>query len=77
MTDHYSSMTRRTMLLATGAAATVAFSPVFTFAADAASNTTSTKGNRTMAYVTTKDGVDIFYKDWGPKDAQPIVFHHG
>ncbi|WP_018390210.1 alpha/beta fold hydrolase [Ancylobacter sp. FA202] len=30
-----------------------------------------------MGYVTTKDGVDIFFKDWGPKDAQPIVFHHG
>jgi non-heme chloroperoxidase len=30
-----------------------------------------------MAYVTTKDGTRIFYKDWGPKDAQPIVFHHG
>ncbi|HSI39901.1 MAG TPA: alpha/beta hydrolase [Xanthobacteraceae bacterium] len=30
-----------------------------------------------MAYVTTKDGVEIFYKDWGPKEAQPIVFHHG
>lgn len=30
-----------------------------------------------MAFVKTKDGVDIFYKDWGPKDAQPIVFHHG
>ncbi|MBO9694575.1 MAG: alpha/beta hydrolase [Sphingopyxis sp.] len=30
-----------------------------------------------MAYVTTKDGTDIFYKDWGPKDARPIVFHHG
>ncbi|WP_132657582.1 MULTISPECIES: alpha/beta hydrolase [unclassified Rhizobium] len=28
-------------------------------------------------YVTTKDGTQIFYKDWGPKDAQPIVFHHG
>lgn len=28
-------------------------------------------------FVKTKDGVDIFYKDWGPKDAQPIVFHHG
>lgn len=28
-------------------------------------------------YVTTKDGVRIFYKDWGPRDAQPIVFHHG
>ncbi|MGO4166379.1 alpha/beta fold hydrolase [Novosphingobium sp. YAF33] len=30
-----------------------------------------------MGYVTTKDGVEIFFKDWGPKDAQPIVFHHG
>ncbi|BBA44595.1 MULTISPECIES: alpha/beta fold hydrolase [Burkholderia] len=30
-----------------------------------------------MPYVTTKDHVEIFYKDWGPKDAQPIVFHHG
>lgn len=30
-----------------------------------------------MAYVTTADGTEIFYKDWGPKDAQPIVFHHG
>jgi non-heme chloroperoxidase len=30
-----------------------------------------------MAYVTTTDKVDIFYKDWGPRDAQPIVFHHG
>src|SRR5215218_8100601 len=30
-----------------------------------------------MAYITTKDGTRIFYKDWGPKDAQPIVFHHG
>ena len=30
-----------------------------------------------MSTVTTKDGVTIFYKDWGPKDAQTIVFHHG
>ena len=30
-----------------------------------------------MPFVTTADGVEIFYKDWGPKDAQPIVFHHG
>ena len=30
-----------------------------------------------MAFVTTKDDVEIFYKDWGPKDARPIMFHHG
>ncbi|KQY89781.1 alpha/beta fold hydrolase [Brevundimonas sp. Root1423] len=30
-----------------------------------------------MPHLTLKDGVRIFYKDWGPKEAQPIVFHHG
>ncbi|MDT8130438.1 alpha/beta hydrolase [Acinetobacter baumannii] len=30
-----------------------------------------------MGYVTTKDGVDIFYKDWGPRDAPVIFLHHG
>jgi non-heme chloroperoxidase len=30
-----------------------------------------------MNTVTTKDGVEIFYKDWGPRHAQPLVFHHG
>jgi non-heme chloroperoxidase len=30
-----------------------------------------------MGTITTKDGTEIFYKDWGPKDAQAIVFHHG
>ncbi|WP_436462647.1 alpha/beta fold hydrolase [Acinetobacter seifertii] len=30
-----------------------------------------------MGYVTTKDNVEIFYKDWGPKDAPVIFFHHG
>lgn len=34
-------------------------------------------GDLIMGYVTTPDGTEIFYKDWGPKDAQPIVFHHG
>ena len=30
-----------------------------------------------MSFVTTQDGTEIFFKDWGSKDAQPIMFHHG
>ncbi len=30
-----------------------------------------------MSIITTTDGTEIFYKDWGPRDAQPVVFHHG
>lgn len=31
----------------------------------------------TASSVVTKDGVRMFFKDWGPKNAQPLVFHHG
>ncbi|MFJ2550991.1 alpha/beta fold hydrolase [Microbacterium sp. NPDC087591] len=30
-----------------------------------------------MTFVTTDDGTEIYFKDWGPRDAQPIMFHHG
>jgi non-heme chloroperoxidase len=30
-----------------------------------------------MPFITTEDGTEIFYKDWGPRDAQVIAFHHG
>lgn len=30
-----------------------------------------------MSFVTTTDGVQIFYKDWGDRSAQPVVFSHG
>src|SRR4051812_20685363 len=31
----------------------------------------------TVSSVTTRDGVEIYYKDWGPKTGQPVVLSHG
>jgi non-heme chloroperoxidase len=44
---------------------------------DADVSTSADQRTDFTAFVTTRDGVRIFYKDWGPKSAQPIVFHHG
>ena len=30
-----------------------------------------------MGTITTRDGTEIYYKDWGSSEAQPLVFHHG
>lgn len=67
--------TRRDFLLAGGATLAVAALPKMAPAATTANATE--KGNLTMSTITTTDGTEIFYKDWGPKDAQAIVFHHG
>jgi len=64
-------MTRRTMLVTTGAATLAANLSLPALAE------TLTEGNLSMATFTTSDGTTLFYKDWGPKDATPIVFHHG
>src|SRR5215468_4573595 len=34
-------------------------------------------GGTQMNTITVKDGTTIYYKTWGPQNAQPIVFHHG
>ena len=30
-----------------------------------------------MPYITTKDGTEIYYKDWGNKSGKTITFSHG
>jgi non-heme chloroperoxidase len=51
--------------------------PQATYCWDPLSTHNVPEGEHTMGFVTTDDDVQIFYKDWGPKDARPIVFHHG
>jgi non-heme chloroperoxidase len=31
----------------------------------------------TGSYITTKDGVQLYYKDWGPKNGPVVTFSHG
>lgn len=67
--------TRRNVLLAGGFALAAMVLPGKTSAAPPATSTE--KRSEDMSFIKTEDGTEIFYKDWGPRDAQPIVFHHG
>ncbi|MBB5770250.1 non-heme chloroperoxidase [Brevundimonas vesicularis] len=44
-----------------------------------ANQPSQTQGDHRMSSgtITVTDGTQIYYKDWGPKTAQPVVFHHG
>jgi non-heme chloroperoxidase len=64
--------TRREVLIGTGAIALATTLPV---AAANSTKATIEDGSEFMNSITTKDGAQIFYKDWGT--GQPIVFHHG
>lgn len=68
-------VSRRSVLIGSIALASVSI-PTIAFSQTPSSNH-SAQGEIDMGFVTTKDGTEIFYKHWGPKDAQPIVFHHG
>ena len=73
MTMTQSDLTRRTVLQAGAATTLLATMPT----ALAARTLAQPEGDTIMSTIETRDGTKIFYKDWGPKDAQPIVFHHG
>jgi len=71
-------MTTRRSLLVGGAAAVTAMNLALPVPGRSATQQQNTGVDpMSSGFITTKDGTKIFYKDWGPKAAQPIVFHHG
>ena len=46
-------------------------------AAEPAARTTPTAISQTASTITTADGVQLFYKDWGPKNGPVVTFSHG
>ena len=78
MTGPASFLITRRAAIAGGAGLMLAASAPIPLAPEARADTSSPiKGQETMTYITANDGTQIFYRDWGPRDAQPIVFHHG
>jgi non-heme chloroperoxidase len=79
-----SELSRREILIGSAYLAAATCLPAVTLSAAASQANASTptdpkRGGNPMpgSTITTKDGVEIFYKDWGPQNAQPLVFHHG
>lgn len=78
--DALSLPRRHVLAVGAGAAISTFVSPNLALAAEqapTASVNAHNIGATTMSAIATSDGTHIFYKDLGPKDAQPIVFHHG
>ena len=74
------SVSRRNVLIALGtlaAGAAIGEPAPYLHGMIGSTNSQSNTGRDDTPMITTKDGTQIFYKDWGPKDAQPIMFHHG
>jgi len=74
------NLSRRTALFnSAGAAAAAVALPLAALGSAEAQAATAKGGpvSKTVSTITTRDGVEIYYKDWGPRNGQPVILSHG
>jgi non-heme chloroperoxidase len=77
------NLSRRTALFSSAGAAAAAVAAVavplaaLSTAAEAAPVAKGGPVAHSVSTITTRDGVEIYYKDWGPRNGQPVVLSHG
>ncbi|SEO60928.1 non-heme chloroperoxidase, partial [Duganella sp. CF517] len=77
------NLSRRTALFSSAGAAAAAVAAVavplatMSAAAEAAPVAKGGPVAHSVSTITTRDGVEIYYKDWGPRTGQPVVLSHG
>ena len=78
MTNHTNpDQRRRNVLMSAATAAAAAGTAAAGVSLNASAATPSKPQTRKVSTLTTRDGVELYYKDWGPKNGQPVVFSHG
>ena len=78
MTNHTNpDPRRRNVLMSAATAAAAAGTAAAGVSLNASAATPSKQQTRKVSTLTTRDGVELYYKDWGPKNGQPVVFSHG
>jgi non-heme chloroperoxidase len=68
---------RRDVLTGYVAALALLTVPLLAAPAQYPKSTNTIKGPLTMSTITTSDNVEIYYKDWGPKDGPVVILSHG
>ncbi|NYE63000.1 non-heme chloroperoxidase [Duganella sp. 1224] len=74
------NQSRRTALFHSAGAAAAAVALPLAALGTAEAQAATAKGGpvtKTVSTITTRDGVEIYYKDWGPRNGQPVILSHG